>query len=344
MPINIFLSYCWKDEKYADDIEQYYRNSEIIIHRDKKDIRYWGSIEEFMNSIRNANFSILIISDNYLKSKNCMYEVLQVMKEKDCRKRIFPLVVSNHIYELGASIEYIKYWEEKFNNLAQERQNIHDENASDIDNQLREIKEISLSIGSFIKIVMDMNNPRIEDIFQAIDVTLQERGLINCSKTARNDNSTINYFQKIGISNFNVRKTFTDKERKDFLQKSYMTIIDNIMNLAIQFSKQNMDYVIEVEKVSKNETAIHVFYRGNTKTKFRVLLGSSFGEYSIAVSPNMTYGDSSEFVKIYTIETTERNMFFKGLLSHFSNVDNSDLMDTNAVTKEIWEDLIQAEL
>jgi len=344
MSINIFLSYCRKDEKYADDIEKHYKDSEIIIHRDKKDIRYWGSIEEFMKSIRDTNFAILVISDNYLKSRNCMYEALQVMKEKDCRTRIFPFVVSNHIYELDASIEYIKYWEEKFNNLARQRRNINDENASDIDNQLREIKEVSLNIGSFIKTVVDMNNPRIEDIFQAINVTLQERGLINCSKTARNDNSTINYFEKIGISIFNPRKTFTDKDRKDFLQKSYMTIIDNIKNLAIRFSQQNMDYDIEVEEVSKNETAIHVFYRGNIRTKFRVLLGSSLWEYSIAVSPNMTYGDKSEFVKIYTIETTERDIFFQGLLSHFSNVNNSDLMDTDAITKEIWEDLIQAEL
>ena len=81
-----------------------------------------------------------------------------------------------------------------------------------------------------------------------------------------------------------------------------------------------MDYDIEVEEISKNETAVHVFYRGNTRTRFRIFLGFSLMEYVIAVSTNMTYGDRSECEKMYTIETTEHEIFFKGLFSHLSNV------------------------
>ena len=225
MSINIFLSYCWKDTKYADDIEQHYENSEIVIHRDKNDIHHWGSIEKFMKSIRNADFAILIISDNYLKSENCMYEALQVMKEEDYSTKIFPLVIDDNIYRYGGSIDYIKYWEDKFDDLKSRRQYIQHEHASDIDNQLKIINEISSNISCFIKTVSDMNNPQVKNIFEAINVTLQERGFINGSRAVRNNNSAINYFEKIGISN-NVRKIFTDRDKKKFLQESYGTIID----------------------------------------------------------------------------------------------------------------------
>ena len=45
----IFLSYCWADEEIASDIEmRLARNSDINLHRDKLDIRKWGSINKIM--------------------------------------------------------------------------------------------------------------------------------------------------------------------------------------------------------------------------------------------------------------------------------------------------------
>ena len=215
MPINVFLSYCWKDEEYADTIEQCYKSSEIIIHRDKKNISYWENIEDFMNSIRNSDFAILIVSDNYLKSDNCMYEALQIMKEKEYNTKILPLVINHCIYERDASIAYIKYWQDEFNSLNSKRQGIQNENASEIDNRLKKIRKISLNIGEFINTVANMNNPRTENIFKAIDLTLQKRGLYS-TKISSNSNSHVNYLEKIGISNFVIKKDLKIKINKIF--------------------------------------------------------------------------------------------------------------------------------
>ena len=46
-----------------------------------------------MQTIRDMNYAIVIVTDNYLKSFNCMFEVLEVMKEKDYEHKIFPVVV-----------------------------------------------------------------------------------------------------------------------------------------------------------------------------------------------------------------------------------------------------------
>lgn len=53
------------------------------IKRDTEEIGAWESITTFMKSIRTQDFVILVISDNYLKSVACMYEVIQLMKEDD---------------------------------------------------------------------------------------------------------------------------------------------------------------------------------------------------------------------------------------------------------------------
>lgn len=343
MSIDIFLSYCWKDEEYADTIEQYYKSSEIIIHRDKKDISYWENIKDFMKSIRNSDFAILIVSDNYLKSDNCMYEALQVMKEKEYSTKIFPLVINHCIYGRDASIAYIKYWQDEFDSLSLKRQGIQNENASEIDTRLKRLREISLHIGEFIETVANMNNPLAKDILEAINITLQKRGFYSTQNT-HNSNSQINYFEKIGISNFVMKKRFTDKDKKDFLRKSYSIIIDNIKKLAQQFSIYNAGYDIEIEEISNNENSIYVYHDGNIKSRFRVFMGSSFGEHTIAVSPSMTHGDRSTCEKLYVIEIAENEMFFQGIMSHLSGFNNNDPMDCNAITREIWEDLIQSRL
>ena len=54
-----------------------------------------------------------------------------------------------------------------------------------------------------------------------------------------------------------------------------------------------------------------MYYDGDVKTKFRIFMGSSFGEYTIALSPSMTHGDRSTCEKLYIVETTDNELFFK---------------------------------
>lgn len=94
------MSYSWKDEKKADEIDAFLSELGINIKRDKKSIEQWGSIRAFMDSIRNSDYAILVLSDAYLKSINCMYEITQLMKDAHYRDRIFPVVLEMEIYQL----------------------------------------------------------------------------------------------------------------------------------------------------------------------------------------------------------------------------------------------------
>ncbi|MCB7039501.1 toll/interleukin-1 receptor domain-containing protein, partial [Eggerthella sinensis] len=68
------------------------------IHKDTIDIKKWESIKEYMNNIVTMDFVILLISDAYLRSRNCMYEVLELMRDRKYKHKIFPAVVSKDIY------------------------------------------------------------------------------------------------------------------------------------------------------------------------------------------------------------------------------------------------------
>ena len=132
-----------------------------------------------MNKIRKSDYAILVISDNYLKSINCMYEVLEVMKDEGYRDRIIPVVLNNAcIYYAIGRANYIKYWKEEFTKLSNEISEINDNESSfSLIDMLKMIGDIKRNIGEFISILSDMNYPNINDISEEISKKLNDRGL-----------------------------------------------------------------------------------------------------------------------------------------------------------------------
>ena len=76
----LFLSYCQKDSDIANLIETGlapHINGKAKISRDIRDVEYHESFKKFMQTIETHDFVIMIVSDHYLKSRNCMFEVLE---------------------------------------------------------------------------------------------------------------------------------------------------------------------------------------------------------------------------------------------------------------------------
>ncbi|CAM3016670.1 toll/interleukin-1 receptor domain-containing protein [Hathewaya histolytica] len=162
---DVFLSYCWADKEIVDDIDNYFRNRGIVFRRDNRDIEAWESIRAFMNSIRESDYMILIISDRYLKSINCMYEILELVKEREYKNRIITVVLNNKIYDTMERLNYIKYWEKKYNNLSRKISEINClENVGKSIEDLKRIKQISQTIGEFLDLISDLNNPSSQDV------------------------------------------------------------------------------------------------------------------------------------------------------------------------------------
>ena len=166
----IFLSYNWHDGETADKIDRYLSGfPEVTVKRDVRDIGPWKSIREFMESIRQQDCAVLIISDSYLKSKNCMFEVTEIMKERGYADRIFPAVVETSIYEPLVRAEYINYWKQECDKLEAAVRGMDPTNAVDLIADLKRYKNIVSSMGEFLSIVSDRNNPDIRDVGKQIE-------------------------------------------------------------------------------------------------------------------------------------------------------------------------------
>lgn len=126
-----------------------------------------------MNTIRTQDCAVLIISDRYLRSANCMYEVGQMLKEENFRNRIIPVVVEVSIYNPIKRIDYIRYWEDEANKLESAMKEISMTSRGEATETLKRYKNISMQMGEFLQTVSDMNNPKLTDINEAIIEKLQ---------------------------------------------------------------------------------------------------------------------------------------------------------------------------
>ena len=116
----VFISYAWggESEQTVDELEQAFAKRGIRIIRDKKDLEYKSSIQLFEQRIGMGKGIVLVISDKYLRSEHCMYELVQLNKNRNLRNRIFPIVLEDaRIYNVSDRLNYIKYWDEKIKAL-----------------------------------------------------------------------------------------------------------------------------------------------------------------------------------------------------------------------------------
>ncbi len=169
---SIYISYAWnaKSEEIADAIETEFQNRGVRIIRDKKDLAYKGKIRDFMDRIGHGNYVILIISNKYLRSENCMYELLQIFNNQDFYERIFPLVLDEvRIAKSTDRIELMKYWENE---------------VAGLDKKVRELKELSNIQG----VTDDINLYReIRDNIAKLTQILKDINTLNTDQHIRSD-------------------------------------------------------------------------------------------------------------------------------------------------------------
>jgi hypothetical protein len=157
----VFVSYAWGDEseRMVELLEEAFSQRGIRITRDKKDIHYRGSIETFENRLARGRCIILVISDNYLRSEHCMYELVKASEFQELRQRILPIVLKDaHFYKAIDRLEYIKYWEEEIKKLERNLRGVRQiVNVAGITANLDRYARIRSSFDQLTGLLGDMN-------------------------------------------------------------------------------------------------------------------------------------------------------------------------------------------
>ena len=106
----LFISYCWKDGNvYADELEAQLDDYFKVI-RDKSQLIANDDLNEFMAGIANCDHVLIVLTEGYVKSVNCMREVAYLLQQPDWKHKAMVLVVDETIYNTERKIEILNYW------------------------------------------------------------------------------------------------------------------------------------------------------------------------------------------------------------------------------------------
>lgn len=222
----VFISYAWggESEQIVNEICEQLTSNRIIYHRDKKDIRYKGNIREFEERLGKGDYIILVVSDVFLKSKNCMYEILQIINAGNVYERIFPIVLEDaKIYDPITIIDYIGYWENETNELNDRMKTISSANQGglrdDIDNYVK-YREV---IPEILTILSRMNNLTVHkhrnsnylELINAIESQYKKE--IKTKNIKSTNNTTSEEIEQRSISQYGNKSVYIEKNNGNII-------------------------------------------------------------------------------------------------------------------------------
>lgn len=162
---NVYISHAWggESEEIVQEIYKRCRAEGLNIILDRKDLGYRESITSFMHELGRADAIILVVSNKYLHSEYCMFELLQIYENKNIIHRIFPVLLDEvSIAKSTERLDLVKYWEKETESLETKIREL--KNLSYIEgitDDLNLYQKIRNNIANLTKILKDINTLNI---------------------------------------------------------------------------------------------------------------------------------------------------------------------------------------
>ena len=181
----VFISYTWGEERepIVNELDREFKNRGVIITRDKRDLGFKGSIKGFMQSIGEGKAVVLVISEKYLKSPNCCFELVEIANRGHFKDRIFPIVLDDaKIYDPVDRARYVMHWERKKDQLEDVMKQVSAANMDGFREDIDLYTEIRALLPKLMDVLKDMNTltpdlhrqSGFSEIFDAVMAKLEE--------------------------------------------------------------------------------------------------------------------------------------------------------------------------
>lgn len=170
-----YVSYAWGDdtpdgqerEAIIDRLCNKAEARGFCIHRDKNTLGLGERISKFMNEIGEADRVFVILSDKYLKSEFCMYELSEVWR--NCRQneheflnriRVYTLSCAR-IWKTNEQFDYIEYWDDEYQAMDARvaKRGLRNLGAKQAQ-KIRLMSTFSQCIGDILATLADIRQPR----------------------------------------------------------------------------------------------------------------------------------------------------------------------------------------
>lgn len=154
----LFLSYNWKDGNvYADELESQL-SSHFDVRRDKTQLIANDDIYDFMADIANCENVIIILTEEYIKSLNCMLEMSFLVMQPDWKMKAMVLVIDDSLYSTSRKMEIISYWRLQQAKLNSQLETL-DDGKTILEEEKGYVDSICNQVEQFLKGISRRKNP-----------------------------------------------------------------------------------------------------------------------------------------------------------------------------------------
>lgn len=299
MKEEVFISYAWlktteAKNDYTDiaDViaKKLKKHFKVVI--DKKDINYKGNIREFEKRLGKGTKIIIVISDKFLRSKHCMYEVSKIVEKGNVYDRIFPVVLQDaDIYHSKGILKYVKHWDDEIESLNRELKKAKSlSNLTPIHKEIDEYTRFREIIADFIHLLNEMNT-----LSPSVHQDGNFKDLINAlygKKTKPDNKSEIEFSNQIKQTkkHFEQAVEIISKEIKEGNAKA-----NEILDRVKFFQKQCNDQVFQI--------AVMAILKSGKSTFLNALIGNEY-------LPMSNVAETSVPVKIHHTEAEKGVLHF----------------------------------
>lgn len=195
----IFFSYAWggETEPYALALYESLQKAGYKGIMDRYAVDYKESFTDFMKRIGRGAIIIMVVSDKYLRSPFCMFELLEIYRKSsselgEMAAKVFPVVMGDaNIYDDAGILQYTKYWRQKTKKLGDNMMDDMDlVDTVDFGTKLKRYNEIANNVTNFGLWLQDIRVDKPEKLaendFAIIKAAIAEQ----IAKAATENNDT----------------------------------------------------------------------------------------------------------------------------------------------------------
>jgi len=181
------VSYAWNEEQSSDPdragkVEKFCANlsaAGLSIVRDKTHVGIGNRLSDFMRLIGNSDLVYVFLSDAYLKSPNCMYELLTIWQkcgddaEKFRRRTRVYTMPGTEVFSIASRLRYAAHWIKQRDEIDQmlKDSGMYILGPTDL-KHYKQILDFANHVNEMLSQIVDVLQPR--DFDQYIDQAINE--------------------------------------------------------------------------------------------------------------------------------------------------------------------------
>lgn len=170
----VFVSYAWGEgtpdgqarQKLVETLCARLDEQGVKVRRDQDELRPGELISEFMDRLAEGDFVLTVISDKYLKSEYCMYELFRIYrncadKPERFLGRVIPLILPDaRLDEIEDRLDRADHWTERAKKLEPRIKSSMESVGTSAFRKFRLIGEFARNTSDMLELLVDKLQPR----------------------------------------------------------------------------------------------------------------------------------------------------------------------------------------